>query len=91
MRQGEFFHKRIPCTLITYCLDRQIFVIDDLAYQNVAPIDHLPEIKTVRQIAAELVGSACRWRLAPRPIDYCPLDVELTAWQAPGWLWLSFR
>ena len=30
-------------------------MIDDLAYQNVAPVDDLPEIKTVRQIAAELV------------------------------------
>ena len=41
--------------LITYCLQHDLYVIDDLAYQNVAPVDDLPEIKTVRQVAAELV------------------------------------
>ena len=41
--------------LITYCLQHNIYVIDDLAYQDVAPVDDLPEIKTVRQIASDLV------------------------------------
>ena len=41
--------------LIAYCLQHNIYVIDDLAYQNVAPVDDLPEIKTVCQIASELV------------------------------------
>ena len=41
--------------LITYCLQHNVYVIDDLAYQDVAPVDSLPEIKTVRQIASELV------------------------------------
>ena len=41
--------------LILYCLQHGIYVIDDLAYQNVVPLDDFPEIKTVRQIATELV------------------------------------
>ena len=41
--------------LIRYCLQHRLYVIDDLAYQNVVPVDDLPEILTVRQIAAQLV------------------------------------
>jgi len=41
--------------LIKYCLQQGIYVIDDLAYQNMAPVDDLPEIKTARQVASELV------------------------------------
>ena len=41
--------------LIAYCLQHDLYVIDDLAYQNMAPVDDLPEIKTVRQVASELV------------------------------------
>ncbi|MGD0750610.1 MAG: pyridoxal phosphate-dependent aminotransferase [Anaerolineales bacterium] len=41
--------------LIKYCLQNELYVIDDLAYQNVAPVDDYPEIKTARQVASELV------------------------------------
>ena len=40
--------------LIRYCLQHGLYVIDDLAYQNVVPANDLPEIKTARQVAAEL-------------------------------------
>ncbi len=52
---GRIFDEEAVRDLITYCLQHNIYVIDDLAYQNVAPVDDLPEIKTVRQIASELV------------------------------------
>ncbi len=52
---GRVFDEEALRKLIAYCLERDIYVIDDLAYQNVAPVNDLPEIKTVRQIASELV------------------------------------
>lgn len=52
---GRIFAEDALRALIAYCLEHQIYVIDDLAYQNVAPMNGLPEIKTVRQIADELV------------------------------------
>ena len=52
---GRIFSEDAIRRLIIYCLERDITVIDDLAYQNVAPIDDLPEIKTARQIVSELV------------------------------------
>jgi aspartate/methionine/tyrosine aminotransferase len=52
---GQIFDESAIRRLITYCLQHNIYIIDDLAYQNVAPVDGLPEIKTLRQIAAELV------------------------------------
>ncbi len=52
---GRIFAEDVVRKLITYCLERGIYVVDDLAYQNVAPVDGLPEIKTARQIAADLV------------------------------------
>lgn len=52
---GQIFNEEAIRKLITYCLQRNIVMIDDLAYQNVAPLDELPEIKTARQIACELV------------------------------------
>ncbi len=52
---GRIFDGDAIRTLITYCLQHHIQLIDDLAYQNVAPVEDLPEIKTVRQIASELV------------------------------------
>ncbi len=48
--QDEAIHK-----LIIYCLERDIYLIDDLAYQNVAPVNDLPEIKTLRQMTSDLV------------------------------------
>jgi len=52
---GRIFDEEAIQKLIAYCLQRNIYVIDDLAYQNVAPVDALPEIKTARQVAVELV------------------------------------
>ena len=52
---GQVLDEEAIRSLIRYCLQHNIYVIDDLAYQNVAPLDDLPEIKTVRQIASELV------------------------------------
>ncbi len=52
---GRIFHEEAIQRLITYCLERNIYIIDDLAYQNVAPVNDLPEIKTVCQVALELV------------------------------------
>lgn len=52
---GRVFHDESIQKLIVYCLERNIYIIDDLAYQNVAPVRDLPEIKTVRQLASDLV------------------------------------
>ena len=52
---GRVFAEESLRTLISYCLQHNIFIIDDLAYQNMAPVNNLPEIKTARQIASELV------------------------------------
>lgn len=52
---GRVFGEDAVRKLVVHCLERDIYVIDDLAYQNVAPVNALPEIKTVRQIVSELV------------------------------------
>jgi aspartate/methionine/tyrosine aminotransferase len=52
---GRIFAADVVRKLITYCLERGITVVDDLAYQNVAPVDGLPVIKTARQHAEDLV------------------------------------
>ena len=52
---GRIFAEEDVSRLMTYCLQHNIYVIDDLAYQNVAPVDGLPVIKTARQIAIDLV------------------------------------
>ena len=52
---GRIFNEEGLRRLIAYCLQHNVYVIDDLAYQNVAPVDNLPEIKTVRQLANDLV------------------------------------
>ena len=54
---GRIFDEEAICKLITYCLQHNLYFIDDLAYQNVAPVEDLVEIKTARQVAAELVRS----------------------------------
>jgi len=51
---GQVFDEADIRRLIKHCLQNDLYVIDDLAYQNVAPVRDLPEIKTVRQIASEL-------------------------------------
>jgi aspartate/methionine/tyrosine aminotransferase len=52
---GRIFAEQDVSRLMAYCLQRGIYVIDDLAYQNVAPVDGLPLIKTARQVAIDLV------------------------------------
>ena len=55
MPRDRSSHAEAIRRLITYCLQHFIYVIDDLAYQNMAPVNDLPEIKTARQVALELV------------------------------------
>lgn len=52
---GRIFAEPDIRRLMTWCLARGIYVVDDLAYQNVAPVDGLPLIKTARQVADDLV------------------------------------
>lgn len=52
---GQIFAEADLRRLMTWCLERGIYVVDDLAYQNVAPVNDLPLIKTARQIADDLV------------------------------------
>ena len=52
---GRIFDEDAIRKLITYCLQNKIRLIDDLAYQNLAPVADFSVIKTVRQIASELV------------------------------------
>lgn len=52
---GRVFHEEAIQKLVIYCLEHGIYMIDDLAYQNVAPVNDLPEIKTLRQVTSDLV------------------------------------
>lgn len=54
---GQEFNSDDVKRLVKWLLERNIFVIDDLSYQNVAPIDGLKEIKTIRQLTDELHGN----------------------------------
>jgi aspartate/methionine/tyrosine aminotransferase len=61
---GRIFSENAVRKLLVYCLERSIYVIDDLAYQYVAPVQGLPQIKSARQIAIDMVfsGSLSRER-----------------------------
>ncbi len=52
---GRIFSEAAIKKLILYCLENDIYFIDDLAYQNMTPANDLPEIKTLRQLTSELV------------------------------------
>lgn len=52
---GRIFAEDALHRLIIYCLEHDIYLIDDLAYQNVAAVDDLPEIRTVRQTVSDLI------------------------------------
>ena len=54
---GQEFKCESIIRLIKWLLERKIFVIDDLSYQNVEPVDRLREIKTIRQLTDELYES----------------------------------
>jgi aspartate/methionine/tyrosine aminotransferase len=51
---GQKFNIDKLISLVRWLLERNIFIIDDLSYQNVTPNDSLEEIKTIRQITDEL-------------------------------------
>jgi len=51
---GQEFDSDNLKDLIKWLLERNVFIIDDLSYQNVRPQDSLKEIKTIRQLANEL-------------------------------------
>jgi len=51
---GQEFDSGNLKDLIKWLLERNVFIIDDLSYQNVRPHDSLKEIKTIRQLANEL-------------------------------------
>ena len=55
---GRVFQESAIHTLVLWLLENNLYIIDDLSYQNVTPSVDLPFIKTVRQIAQELVRSA---------------------------------
>ena len=55
---GRIFQESAIRKLVTWLLENDIYVIDDLSYQNVAPSKDIPFIKTVRQITQELVRNA---------------------------------
>ncbi|PKL84324.1 MAG: hypothetical protein CVV24_00505 [Ignavibacteriae bacterium HGW-Ignavibacteriae-3] len=54
---GQEFAPESVTRLTKWLLERKIFVIDDLSYQNVEPADRLRKIKTIRQLADELQAS----------------------------------
>ena len=51
---GQVFNTNELKRLIKWLLERNIFIIDDLSYQNVAPVSVLKQIKTIRQLTNEL-------------------------------------
>lgn len=51
---GQVFREEALRTLLRHFLDRGVFVIDDLSYQNVAPSRDLSGPMTLRQLANEL-------------------------------------
>ena len=52
---GQVFNTNELKRLIKWLLERNIFIIDDLSYQNVAPVSILKQIKTIRQLTRELL------------------------------------
>src|SRR5204862_381068 len=54
---GRVFEEEGIRRLITWLLENDVYVIDDLSYQEVAPSHDLPGIKSLRQIADDLVRS----------------------------------
>ena len=52
---GRVFDEKGVRRLLSWLLEHGIVVIDDLAYQDVAPSTELPRFKTIRQLADEMV------------------------------------
>ncbi|MCX7609831.1 MAG: aminotransferase class I/II-fold pyridoxal phosphate-dependent enzyme [Anaerolineales bacterium] len=53
---GRVFDETALRRLVGWCLENGVYVVDDLAYQNIVPQDALPHIKTLKEIALELVA-----------------------------------
>ncbi len=54
---GNEFDSQLLKQLIKWLLEKSVFIVDDLSYQNVAPIGKLKQIKTIRQLTDELLAS----------------------------------
>jgi aspartate/methionine/tyrosine aminotransferase len=54
---GSVFQTEALRALLSWLLEHDVRVLDDLSYQNVAPSADLPSIPTVRQLADELVAA----------------------------------
>ncbi len=52
---GQIFRNEDIVRLMKWLLNRKIFIIDDLSYQNVKPSEKLEQVPTIRQIADDLV------------------------------------
>jgi aspartate/methionine/tyrosine aminotransferase len=52
---GRVFQEESVRKLVRWLLEKGIYVIDDLSYEDVAPSIDLPTIKTVRQLADDLI------------------------------------
>ncbi|MCX7797016.1 MAG: aminotransferase class I/II-fold pyridoxal phosphate-dependent enzyme [Melioribacter sp.] len=51
---GQVFNELEIKEFLKWLLEKEIFIIDDLAYQNVAPSQEFKTIKTIRQLCNEL-------------------------------------
>lgn len=54
---GQIFEEEEMTILLKWLLERGIFIIDDLSYENVAPSNSLDGPRTLKQIANQLVKS----------------------------------
>lgn len=52
---GRVFDEGALRRLVHWCLEHGVSMVDDLAYQNIVPQDALPHIKTLKEIALDLV------------------------------------
>jgi len=52
---GRVFQEDDVRRLLIWLLEHEVFIIDDLSYQDVAPSAELPRFKTVKQLSQELV------------------------------------
>jgi aspartate/methionine/tyrosine aminotransferase len=52
---GAVFHQDVVTRLVRWLLERGIWVIDDLSYEDVLPGEHLQDYDTIRRIVSRLV------------------------------------
>ncbi|MBU1095700.1 MAG: aminotransferase class I/II-fold pyridoxal phosphate-dependent enzyme [Bacteroidetes bacterium] len=53
---GKVFNSRVIKELMTFLIQNDIYIIDDLAYQNVMPFDSIDGPKTIKQLSIDLVN-----------------------------------